>query len=54
MAEHGETFEQTYPHYAFAPLVRLGIAFGRLIASVRYGSAMDERSLPAHGTASLR
>ena len=33
--EPGETFEQSYPRYPFSELVRLGVAFSRMIAKLR-------------------
>ena len=47
MNEH-PTFEETYPKYEFSELVRLGIALGGILRSLRFRKAAAH-SAPALG-----
>lgn len=46
-----DTFEATYPHYPFAPLVRAGIAVAAWLSTRRLFRGTDARSGGAPGGA---
>ena len=53
LAAHIETFEESYPRYEFAELVRLALAAGAWLVGVRrrFGARPDASSPPLTGEA---
>ncbi len=44
--KNDETFEETYPRYPFAELVRLGILLAKWLAEVRLAHGAHRRGVP--------